>query len=233
MTAPSIKEALERSIVVIDDWLNVYASELCNQDRVDEANHRISNAGGTLAYIANVQQQNRAALATLQPSGERREAIALDFHTGDETPDVKRGSYAGFIVVTENDNGKHFAFAGYYLNAYPLDYGDSCPKGDGCQGDGCDDGCPTTGWFYDESNFEYENCYYPISTKVVRWAPIPKADAILASGLVQDEAAIRADEREKCAKIADREAEFWQDAESSSARIVAANIRSARTGGDS
>lgn len=58
------------------------------------------------------------------------------------------------------------------------------------------------------------------------------ADALFASGLVQDEAAIRADEREKCAKIADREAEFWQDAESSSARIVAANIRSARDGGE-
>ena len=53
----------------------------------------------------------------------------------------------------------------------------------------------------------------------------------LASGLVQNEAGIRADEREKCAEIADREAEFWQDAESSSARIVAANIRSARDGG--
>ena len=59
------------------------------------------------------------------------------------------------------------------------------------------------------------------------------ADMLLASGLVQDEAGIRADEREKCAKIADREAEFWQDAESSSARIVAANIRSARDGGAS
>lgn len=73
------------------------------------------------------------------------------------------------------------------------------------------------------------------------WAEMPPydrecyykyADALFASGLVQDEAGIRADEREKCAKIADREAEFWQDAESSSARIVAANIRSARNGGN-
>lgn len=217
MTAPSIKEALERLIADIEDYERV--NNLAPSPGKKDCWQSVTNA--------------KAALATFQPDGERREAIALDFHTGDETPDVKRGSYAGFIVVTENDNGKHFAFAGYYLNAYPLDYGDSCPKGDGCHGDGCDDGCPTTGWFYDESNFEYENCYYPISTKVVRWAPIPKADAILASGLVQDEAAIRADEREKCAKIADREAEFWQDAESSSARIVAAAIRSARDGGDS
>lgn len=36
-----------------------------------------------------------------------------------------------------------------------------------------------------------------------------KADLVLASGLVQDEAAIRADEREKCAEIADRAAGVW------------------------
>lgn len=127
----------------------------------------------------------RAAPGT-KPAGERREAIALEFRPGNETPDVKQGSYSGFIVVTENDNGKHFAFAGYYLNAYPLQY-DECR----CK-EPCEDGCPTTGWFYDESNFEYENCYYPISSRVVRWAPIPKADAILASGLMQDENSIRA-----------------------------------------
>ena len=167
MTAPSPKEALERSIVAIDDWLNVYASELCNQDRVDEANHRISNAGGTLAYIANVQQQNRAALATLQPSGERREAIArmrrsLDQWAGCSPEAISKGSEAQMAYFVAD--AKHDI-------------------------------------------------------------------ALLASGLVQDEAGIRADERENCAKIADREAEFWQDAEASSARIVAAAIRSARDGG--
>lgn len=72
------------------------------------------------------------------------------------------------------------------------------------------------------------------------------ADAILATGLVQDEAAIRADEREKCAKLCDERAVklrakatgmkqshahqyYDRDTE---ARVIAAAIRSARDGGD-
>jgi hypothetical protein len=57
-----MRMALERSVEAIDDWLNVYASELCHKDRVDDANRRIADAGGTLAYIASVQEQNREAL---------------------------------------------------------------------------------------------------------------------------------------------------------------------------
>src|SRR5687768_5461021 len=67
-----LREALIRSITAIDDWLNVYASDFCNSDRVDEAQRRISDEGGTLSYIANVQQKNRTALA--QP-----EAVELVF----------------------------------------------------------------------------------------------------------------------------------------------------------
>jgi hypothetical protein len=126
--APSIKEALEHARMFIENGVELGYIKMPDADTPDPAHE-------TLGKI-------KAALATLQPSGERREAIA-------------RCNYIG-----------------------------------------------PCGW---------------------------KGD--LASGLVQDEAGIRADEREKCAKIADREAEFWQDAESSSARIVAANIRSARDGG--
>lgn len=58
----ALREALQRSIVAIDDWLNTYASDLCDPKHVEEAENRIGEYG-TLAYIANVQEQNRAALA--------------------------------------------------------------------------------------------------------------------------------------------------------------------------
>lgn len=61
-------EALKRSVIAIDDWLNVYASELCNEQRVAEAHQRIGDAGGTLAYIAYVQAENRAAIAAIDDS---------------------------------------------------------------------------------------------------------------------------------------------------------------------
>lgn len=61
-----LRQALERSVVAIDDWLNTYAPDLCHEDRVKEAAFRISEHG-TLWYIASVQEQNRAALSRSDP----------------------------------------------------------------------------------------------------------------------------------------------------------------------
>lgn len=61
-TKASLRAALERQTVALDDWLNTYAPEFCNKGRVREADVRIHAHGGTLAYIADVQEQARAAL---------------------------------------------------------------------------------------------------------------------------------------------------------------------------
>lgn len=58
-------EALERSRIALDDWLNIHASDHCDAARVAEARARV-NERGTIAYIAEVQKQNRAALALLE-----------------------------------------------------------------------------------------------------------------------------------------------------------------------
>lgn len=55
-------EALKQSMVAIDDWLNMFASEFCNEDRVKEAFERIKEKG-TIGYIADVQEINRKAIA--------------------------------------------------------------------------------------------------------------------------------------------------------------------------
>lgn len=65
-----VRQALEDSILSIDDWLNTYASEMCDQARVKEARERIREAGGTLAYIADIQEANRRALAELDAEKE-------------------------------------------------------------------------------------------------------------------------------------------------------------------
>lgn len=64
----TLRKALERSIVALDDWLNLHAPDECNDQRVKEARERISKAG-TLAYIAEVQSFNRAALARARAKG--------------------------------------------------------------------------------------------------------------------------------------------------------------------
>jgi hypothetical protein len=57
-----MKEALRHSMIALDDWLNTYAPEFCDEERVKEARKRIMDEGGTLAYIADLQERNRTAL---------------------------------------------------------------------------------------------------------------------------------------------------------------------------
>lgn len=64
-----LEAALERSQLAIDDWLHLFAPELCNDDDVARSRSRVM-AVGTLAYIADVQQQNRAALTPVDASAE-------------------------------------------------------------------------------------------------------------------------------------------------------------------
>lgn len=63
-SADALAEALSRSIVAIDDWLHQYAPDECVPRRVTETRDRIMSGGGTLAYIAEIQQQNRTALTS-------------------------------------------------------------------------------------------------------------------------------------------------------------------------
>jgi hypothetical protein len=56
--------ALRTSMVALDDWLNIFASEFCDKQRVKEAYARI-NAEGTIAYLAGIQESNRTALSNL------------------------------------------------------------------------------------------------------------------------------------------------------------------------
>jgi hypothetical protein len=61
-------ELLKRCSVALDDWLNTYAHEMCAEKRVREATKRISDGGGTLAYIADLQQEIRKCIP---PQGSR------------------------------------------------------------------------------------------------------------------------------------------------------------------
>jgi hypothetical protein len=63
-TIIALEEAVRRSMLALDDWLNVYASEFCDEKRVAEARKRVYEYG-TLAYITEAQEVNRAALKKL------------------------------------------------------------------------------------------------------------------------------------------------------------------------
>lgn len=99
------------------------------------------------------------------------QALGLVFRQGG-IPEVKPGTFRGFIGMTRYQ-GRENVLPIYYLNAYPLEHEDCVCASEEIHESGGGDGCPVTGWFYDESNFEYEHCYYPVNGDVTAWAPMP------------------------------------------------------------
>lgn len=65
LATDKMAEALSGSMETIDDWLNIYAEDFCNEDRVKEAKSRVYEHG-TLAYIAMRQEKNRAAFSAYE-----------------------------------------------------------------------------------------------------------------------------------------------------------------------
>lgn len=111
---------------------------------------------------------------------ERR--VMGDVGAGDEVrivpkpgvPDVELGGMKCVLAYCKHTGGRESVLPAYYLHGYPLSYEDCVCDSDK---EHSDDGCPTTGWFYDESNFEYDHLYHVIEGEVLGWAELPEKTA--------------------------------------------------------
>ena len=56
------RAALMAADLALTDWVRMYAPEHCDTRHVFESGKRVSEAGGTLAYIAKVRKQIKEAL---------------------------------------------------------------------------------------------------------------------------------------------------------------------------
>lgn len=63
----ALREALLKSNQALEDWIRCHAPEFCKEEHVAETRQRIREAGGTLAYIADLREEN---LRLLLSSGE-------------------------------------------------------------------------------------------------------------------------------------------------------------------
>ena len=102
-----------------------------------------------------------------------------EWHSPDEVPDTQKGTEHNFIVaVRRARSGKVYSFPSAYLNAYPLRYEYECPKGDGCEGEGCEDGCPITGWYSatgdGEDGLTYSPMYMDPGDEFLGWRQVPQ-----------------------------------------------------------
>lgn len=103
---------------------------------------------------------------------------------GSVIPPVPEGAERSFIVaVRRAHNGKTYGgFPAIYLNAFPLIFEPGqCPNGTTCQGNGCEDGCPITGWHTADSEGEYDSNYHRLlkpGDELVAWTYIPKFETL-------------------------------------------------------
>ena len=98
-------------------------------------------------------------------------------------PDIPVGHEREFIcAVYRKHSDKVYTFSATYLNAYRLNYEWGCPneKGDEIC-DGCEDGCPTTGWFNltgaDDEGSQYHSLNLRDGDELRGWRALPAWDA--------------------------------------------------------
>jgi hypothetical protein len=53
-------KAIDAAILALDDWINTYAEDFCDEAKVAEAKARL-NAQGTIAYLTDTVKQCREA----------------------------------------------------------------------------------------------------------------------------------------------------------------------------
>lgn len=151
------------------DELTVVAAAMC--DALKDYRILGGRFGDTAARIA--AKSALSAMRRVRQTGRGDGTVALQFVLGAEPP-VESGGLKCFLVHTRGEEGREAVIPAYYLNAFPLEYEECICKADTDH----EDGCPTTGWFYDQSNFEYDNCYHKLSVEVISWALIPKAETL-------------------------------------------------------
>lgn len=168
----------------------------------------------------------RAALATLQPSGERREAIArhnqelalgfckASFQKRFNLSDRRTEEYASCIVDLLNMATDFASGLEQQQSSTPVIPREVIAK------------------ILEPQAWAALGIGDTLAYKNRRTSSLRKADRILASGLVQDEAGIRANEREKCAKaLDDIETDSDGKCHWTDVALATAAIRSARDGG--
>ncbi len=72
--APDLLAACERADLALHDWLHQYAPEFCDADRVSQARSRITNQGGTIAYLSDIFVELSAAIAKAKPEPRKDNA---------------------------------------------------------------------------------------------------------------------------------------------------------------
>lgn len=102
--------------------------------------------------------------------------IPLEFADGD-TPTNVNGIAYFFVACRSRHDGKVRVFGAYYLSDEPLHYEDGCAECPSNE-DECPAhhgfGCPTTGWFTETYDAEYDRSWERVDGTVLGFAKQPQ-----------------------------------------------------------
>lgn len=104
--------------------------------------------------------------------------LSVRFTATPALPSVAAGRKAEFLIAFETNGIRQFASA-LYLNEYPVTMEYGCDHPDCREKHG--HGCPTSGWFWLDSDFTFEEGRKPIIGKVLAWAPLEEISVPLAA----------------------------------------------------
>jgi len=94
----SLRTALKAAIIALDDWTNTYAPEFCDEERVKQAQNRLTEHG-TLYYIATVVKQCSDALKGKEMNKLKVYDMVSIYQTGDLNLDDKQAQVVGFYGI--------------------------------------------------------------------------------------------------------------------------------------
>jgi len=78
MSKQTSKQVMQQALDALNDWLNTYAEELCDHERVALARKRVEDSGGTLAYIAGITQDLQKAIEDCKQADEQEHKKLTD-----------------------------------------------------------------------------------------------------------------------------------------------------------
>lgn len=113
-----------------------------------------------------------------------RRASTVQWHPGDEAPQIKAGTERHFIVAVKRaHSGKTYSFPALYLHDYALRYDDGyeCVCKD--ESRHTEEGCPTTGWHSAEANDDgdgqrYNRLSLDPGDELLSWTEVPQFAAL-------------------------------------------------------
>jgi len=107
MSEQTVKETMQQAAQALDDWLNIYAEELCDRGRVALTRKRIEEGGGTLSYIAVITKNLRKAIEECEQDEKQEPVTPLYPHPAPKSKKLTDGEIADVVKRFQSTQNRY------------------------------------------------------------------------------------------------------------------------------